>query len=233
VSNPGVITDTNDLEARGFEAELTVNPSPRWRITFNAASQETILTNVAPRLTQVLDQTWLPHLANFGDLDWNEPAGVVNGPTLAQQVNDRLQEYFAIKGQEGRPQQEQRRWRLNLVGRHAFGDGRLRGLSVGGALRWEDSYAAGYPLRVDARGVIQPDLKNPWLAPPQTSADLFLGYQRRLPGSRNWTLQLNVRNLQNLLSDKVSAVRYQPDGGVARVRFDPPLQVYLTNTLRL
>jgi outer membrane receptor protein involved in Fe transport len=233
VSNPGVITDTNDLEARGFEAELTVNPSPRWRITFNAASQVTILTNVAPRLTQVLDQTWLPHLANFGDLDWNEPAGVVNGPTLAQQVNDRLQEYFAIKGQEGRPQQEQRRWRFNLVGRHAFGDGRLRGLSVGGALRWEDSYAAGYPLRVDARGVIQPDLKNPWLAPPQTSADLFLGYQRRLPGSRNWTLQLNVRNLQNLLSDKVSAVRYQPDGGVARVRFDPPLQVYLTNTLRL
>jgi hypothetical protein len=30
----------------------------------------------------------------------------------------------------------------------------------------------------------------------------------------------------------VTASRYQPDGSVARVRFDPPLQVYLTNTVR-
>jgi hypothetical protein len=41
-----------------------------------------------------------------------------------------------------------------------------------------------------------------------------------------------VRNLQNLLSDKVPAIRYQPDGSVARVRFDLPLQMYLTNTIR-
>lgn len=232
VNNPGVITDTNDLEARGFEAELTLNPSPRWRISFNAASQETILTNVAPRLTRVLDETWLPHLAKYGDLDWNEPVGAVSGTTVAQQVNDRLLEYFAIKGQEGRPQMEQRRWRFNLVTRYGFSEGRLRGFSAGGAVRWEDKYAAGYPIFLDARGVIQPDLRNPWFAPPQTSYDIFVGYRRRILGDRDWTAQLNVRNLQNLLSDKVSAVRYQPDGTAARVRFDPPLQVYLTNTVR-
>jgi hypothetical protein len=33
-------------------------------------------------------------------------------------------------------------------------------------------------------------------------------------------------------SDNVTAIRFQPDGSVARVRFDPPLQVLLTNTFR-
>ncbi|MFM9091886.1 MAG: TonB-dependent receptor, partial [Verrucomicrobiota bacterium] len=168
----------------------------------------------------------------YGDLDWNEPVGAVSGTTVAQQVNDRLLEYFAIKGQEGRPQMEQRRWRFNLVTRYGFSEGRLRGFSAGGAVRWEDKYAAGYPIFLDVRGVIQPDLRNPWFAPPQTSYDVFVGYRRRILGDRDWTAQLNVRNLQNLLSDKVSAVRYQPGGTAARVRFDPPLQVYLTNTVR-
>lgn len=232
VNNPGAITDTNDLEARGFEAELTLNPNSHWRISFNAAKQETILTNIAPRLTRVLEEVWRPHLAKYGDLDWNEPVGVVSGPTVAQQVNDRLLEYYAIKGQEGRPQMEQRTWRFNLVTRYAVGEGRLRGLSLGGAVRWEDRFAAGYPIFVDAAGVIQPDLRHPWFAPPQTSYDFFAGYRRRILGDRDWTVQLNVRNLQNLHSDKLTASRYQPDGTVARARFDPPLQVFLTNTIR-
>jgi len=232
VQNAGGITDTNDIEARGFEAEITLNPTAQWRIAFNAAKQETMLTNIAPRLTRVFNQTWLPQLANFGDLDWNEPAGVVSGTTLTQQVNDRMLEYFAIKGQEGRRQMEQRKWRFNLVTRYSFNEGMLRGFSVGGAVRWEDAYAAGYPIYVDSRGVVQPDILRPYFAPPQTSYDLTLGYRRRILRNQDWTAQLNVRNLQNITSDKVTAIRYQPDGSVARVRFDPPLQVLLTNTFR-
>jgi hypothetical protein len=44
--------------------------------------------------------------------------------------------------------------------------------------------------------------------------------------------QVNVRNLQNISSDAVTAIRHQPDGTVARVRYDPPFQVLLTNTVR-
>ena len=64
------------------------------------------------------------------------------------------------------------------------------------------------------------------------SYDLTLGYRRRILGNRDWTAQLNVRNLQNWRSDRVTAVRHQPDGSIARVRFDPPLQILLTNTVR-
>lgn len=64
------------------------------------------------------------------------------------------------------------------------------------------------------------------------SYDLTLGYRRRVLRDKDWTAQLNLRNLQNWSSDKVTAVRHQPDGSVARVRFDPPLQVLLTNTFK-
>ena len=73
---------------------------------------------------------------------------------------------------------------------------------------------------------------NPYLADQQVSYDLTIGYRRRIMGNKDWSVQLNVRNLQNWFSDKVTAVRHQPDGTVARVRFDPPLQVLLTNTVR-
>ena len=99
-------------------------------------------------------------------------------------------------------------------------------------MRWQDSYGAGYPLLNDPRGLILPDVDHPFRAPPSTSYDLTFGYRRRIFGNRDWTVQLNLRNLQNLNSDQVSAVRYQPDGTVARARFDPPFEMLLTNTIK-
>ena len=228
----GVITDTDNIESKGFEAEITLNLSKNWRFAFNAASQETILTDIAPALTNLLENTWLPHLAIFGDLDWNAPAEVVSGNTTTQQINDRLLDYYAIKGQEGRPQMEQRKWRFNAITRYSFTEGRLKGFSIGGAVRWEDRYATGYPLYNDPRGIILPVIANPYFSATETSYDLTLAYRRRILRDKDWTAQLNVRNLQNWGSDKVTAIRHQPDGSVARVRFDPPLQVLLTNTFR-
>ena len=228
----GPVTDTNNIESKGFELELTFNPNRNLRIAFNAAKQETILTSIAPDLTNLLENTWLPHLATYGDMDWNLPAGPISGNTVRQQINDNLLDYHAIKGQEGRPQAEQRKWRMNLITRYQFNEGRLKGFSVGGAMRWEDRFATGFPYYNDPRGLVLPDVFNPYLSDQEMSYDLTLGYRRRILGDKDWTAQLNVRNLQNLYSNKVSASRHQPDGSIARVRFDPPLQVLLTNTFR-
>ena len=228
----GPVTDTNDIESKGFELELIYNPSRNWRIAFNAASQETVLTNIAPDLTALLQNTWLPHLATFGDLDWNAPAEVVSGNTVSQQIIANVLDYYIIKGQEGRPQAEQRKWRMNLVTRYQFSEGRFKGFSVGGAARWEDQYATGFPLYLDENGLNQPDVFNPWLSDRTLSFDLTFGYRRRILRNKDWTAQLNIRNLQNWFSDTVSPARHQPDGSVARARFDPPMQMLLTNTFR-
>ena len=228
----GNVVDTQDVESRGFEAELIYNPTRNWRIAFNAAKQETVLTNIMPRITGLLNSLWLPHLASHGALDWNLPVEPVAGNTTLQQINATLLDYFAVKGQEGRAQGEQRKWRMNFVTRYQFSEGRLRGFSFGGSARWEDQYAQGYPLIIDPNGVVRPDVNNPWLSDRELSFDLLFGYRRRILGNKDWTAQLNLRNVQNWNSDEVTISRRQPDGSPARARFDPPLQILLTNTVR-
>ena len=228
----GNVVDTQDIESRGFEAEIIYNPTRNWRIAFNAAKQETILTNIMPRITGLLQTLWFPHLETYGDLDWNLPVEPVNGNTTSQQINDTLLDYFAVKGQEGRPQAEQRKWRMNFVTRYQFSEGRLRGFSVGGAIRWQDRYALGYPLINDAVGIVRPDVAHPFFSAQEVSYDCSFGYRRRIFGDKDWTAQLNFRNLQNWNSEEITVVRRQPDGSPARVRFDPPLQILLTNTFR-
>jgi len=229
----GAITDTQDIDASGFEAEIIYNPTRSWRIAFNAAQQETVLTNIAPRLTGLLNDVWIPHLAQFGHLDWNAPVQENAGNTTAQQVNNRLIDYFAIKGNEGRANPETREWRFNFITNYQFRAGGLKGFSIGGAARWEDEFAGGYPLLVDsATGLITPDVNNPFYGKRQMSVDATFGYRRKLDffGGVDWRMQINIRNLQNLDNGDVQATRYQPDGSVARARFGAPSQFWLTNT---
>ncbi|HEY1109003.1 MAG TPA: hypothetical protein VGE76_10235, partial [Opitutaceae bacterium] len=205
----GPIADTTDIEARGFEAELVLNPTRQWRIALNAAKQETVNTNIAPGLTAFLNDIWLPHLAQYGDLDWNAPAEPVSGNTTVQQINDNILEYLALKGQEGPPQAEQRKWRFNLINRYTFTEGRLKGFSIGGTVRWEDKFATGYPMIAGPGGIQLPDIHHPYWSDTAFSYDLLVGYRRRILGNREWTAQLNIRNLQNWSSDRVSVVRSQ------------------------
>ncbi|GAB5561261.1 MAG: hypothetical protein SynsKO_29080 [Synoicihabitans sp.] len=231
----GAITDTQDIDAKGFEAEIIYNPTRSWRIAFNAAQQETVLTNIAPRLTDLLNDVWIPHLAQFGHLDWNAPVREVAGNTTSQQVNNRLVDYFAIKGNEGRANPEQREWRFNLITNYQFRDGAFKGFSIGGAARWEDEFAGGYPILQDAdTGLIRPDIDNPYFGKSQISYDATIGYRRKLEflGGVDWRLQINMRNLQNIDNDGVQITRFQPDGSAARARYKPPAQYWLTNTFR-
>ena len=227
----GQITDTQDIDAKGFEGELIFNPTRNWRIAFNAARQQTTLTNIAPRLTNLLNTVWIPHLDKFGHLDWNTPVQEVNGNTTSQQVNDRLLDYFAIKGNEGKPNPEQREWRFNFITNYQFREGLMKGWSIGGAARWEDEFAGGYPILTDPdTGLIRPDVANPYFGKSKLSFDLNFGHRRKIWKDIDWRMQVNIRNIQNLDNSDVEATRFQPDGTVARARYSAPSQFWLTNT---
>ncbi len=229
----GAITDTQDIDSKGFEAELIYNPTRSWRIAFNAAQQETVLTNIAPRLTKLVDNVWVPHLTQFGHLDWNTPIQQVSGNNTQQQVGNRLIEYFAIKGNAGKPNPEVREWRFNFITNYSFREGFLKGWSVGGAARWEDEFAGGYPIIVDtASGLVLPDVANPYMGEKKLSLDMNVGYRRKIHvfGDVDWRMQVNVRNLQNLDNRDVEITRFQPDGSAARARYGAPSEIFMTNT---
>src|SRR5690606_34236225 len=46
---------TNDTQSEGYEFELTANPTPNWRIAFNASKTEAVRTNVGgPALDELV-----------------------------------------------------------------------------------------------------------------------------------------------------------------------------------
>ena len=188
---------------------------------------------MAPRLGKLVEDFWAPHMAAYGHLDWSAPLQEVNGDTLGINRNQRLLDYFAIKGNEGKPNPEQREWRFNLITNYTFRDGGLKGLSIGGAVRYQDEFAGGYPLINDVdRGLVLPDTDNPWFGKRTMSFDATIGYRRKLDilGGVNWRMQINMRNLQNVRNDGIQVTRIQPDGTAARARFSAPAQYWLTNT---
>ncbi len=227
----GAISDTTDINSKGMEAEIILNPTKNWRIAFNAAQQETTLSNIAPRLTEFVNFL-VPYTQEFGWLDWSNPAEEVDGATFTQQIGDRLLEYYYVKNLEGRPTAEQREWRFNLVTNYQFREGKLNGFSFGGAARWQDDSAAGFPVFFDETlGFYQPDVENPWRDETDLAIDLTFGYRKKI-GDVDWRLQLNLRNVHNWDNTDVDITRFQPDGRPARARFAPPRQILLTNTFR-
>ncbi len=234
--NIAALTDLENAKSRGFEASITWNPTRSWRMRVNVARQQTVRWDISPSLTRFIEEDYLPWINKWGHLDWNNSAGENSGDTLKENTNENLIEYFTIKAQDGFPSDEVREWRVSMVTNYTFRRGFLNGFNVGGSMRFQKGAAIGYPLipvELIQGGIFDVgDVNNPYLGEDLWSYDFQFGYRKRIWNDVSWTIQVNFRNLQNIDSDALTVVTTQPDGSPAKVRFDPPFQVQLTNTFR-
>jgi hypothetical protein len=229
----GAITDTTDITSKGMEAEIIINPTNNWRIAFNAAQQEVVMDNIAPRLTNLVNTFLLPYMQEFGYLDWGNPTGTPEGATFESTTYERLVEYFYYKGLEGQPTAEQREWRFNLITNYSFREGPLQGFQIGGAARWQDAVNGGYPVvfEEDMR-IYRPVIEEGYWTDTDLAIDLTFGYRKKIMGDVDWRMQINMRNVHNWDNTDVDVFRFQQDGRPARARYAPPRQIWLTNTFR-
>jgi len=229
----GAITDTTDITSKGKEAEIILNPTKSWRIAFNAAQQQVVMDNIAPRLTNLVNTFLLPYMQEFGYLDWGNPTGEPQGATFESTTYERLVEYFYYKGLEGQPTSEQREWRFNLITNYQFREGPLKGFQVGGAARWQDRVNGGYPVEFqeDTR-TYRPIIDEGYWTDTDLAVDLTFGYRKKIMGNVDWRMQVNMRNVHNWDNTDVDVFRFQQDGRPARARYAPPRQIWLTNTFR-
>lgn len=240
-----VLTDTNDLVAEGYEFELTYNPTRNLRLSFNAAQQSAVRSNVSPRLGQLLNDlvanysvvptgTRLRTGADRLTLPLSTPlatdtlaGGPLRDPTIGQV-------YFIQQALAGSSSPEIRKYRANFVGNFSFSEGRLKGANLGAAFRWQDKAAIGYPntrLTIPGTTTVVPikDVSRPFFDDGSRFVDLWVGYRRRVFQNKvEWRVQLNVRNVF-ADSDPV-VVQVQPDGSPARVSLPVPRQFVLANS---
>lgn len=227
----------NDVTSEGFELEIVYNPTPNWRILFNATRQEAVQTGLGADLTRLLTEDLLYDTNGDGTLDATveqaytgpfadisaDQGGDPSGVDHALIWNGFWAANLAQVTQfNGNPTPELREWRWNLITNYVFTDGRLDGFNVGGSLRWEDSGPIGYALKTTETGGWASDLDKPIIGDETFNVDAWVGYRTTLmDGKIDWHIQLNVRNV---LNDKdLIPIQANPNGRIATYRIPSPL----------
>ncbi|MBI5769391.1 MAG: hypothetical protein HZA93_16475 [Verrucomicrobia bacterium] len=250
------LTDTSDIDARGLEAELVGNITPRWRVSFNVAKQETIVSGSAKLTKQVADAVYA-NLVKFNLLGIDQGPALPERQTAATRFASNVGNALAATlARDGAVSPEQRKWRANFTSTYdlrGFENPILKALSVGTSVRWQDKIAIGSPFLTgqalkekivatnkvytdaskiaDNDPVMQtqiPDLAHPFYGRTELAGDFWVGYRRKVFKNVDWRLQLNVRNAWGNRDD--IPVTANPDGSLAVIRIPNETRWLLSST---
>ena len=222
---------TSDTQSKGYEFEFTANPTPNWRIAFNAAKTEAVRSNVGGALFDELVGTIDTLMAGPGGDLVRFNSDYSAGNELRAAWAGWRGQYTLLKLQENTAASELRKWRYNLVTNYAFDHSFLKGVGVGAGYRWQDKVVIGYPTIPDPANpnLASFDLTKPYYGPSEDALDLWLSYERKLTKKVNWRIQLNVYNVGK--SEDLIPISVQPDGRTwAAVRMAPVQEWMVTNT---
>lgn len=125
--------------------------------------------------------------------------------------------YINAKAAENRAIRELRKWRFNFVSTYDFGDGLLKGVGVGGAVRYQGKTNLGfYPKFIAESGVWVSDLDKPIAGPSEVNYDAWVYYRRKLTRKIDMSVQLNLRNL--FAGKELIPISANPDGTIGQYR---------------
>ena len=221
------VVSTSDVLAKGWDYEVTYNPTKNWRISANASQSVAIRTNTGAALNDLGDRITALMQGPAGTI----PQGTNSTNALRDQFATQVVDIKKELALDGSPSPEARKWRYNIVSNYTIGEGLLKNVKIGGAIRWQDKVAIGYPVINVPIGTVTynplNDVKNPYYGPAETNYDAWIGYSYRLPRNIRWSMQLNVRNLG--VNRKLIPVAAQPDGSIAVNRIAEPMTWSLSN----
>ncbi|MBT5812995.1 MAG: hypothetical protein HOI15_01395 [Opitutales bacterium] len=224
-SIPG-LSSTTDFESEGIEVDIAGQLTESWRVILNVGQQETIQTNTARGAIAMFNETKANLIsANVWDIQFNPTGQEV---TVAEHYDRIATDVAAAQAKDGTVSQELREWRINLITNYTFQDGLLKNFSAGGAARWQDDIAIGYPTIVESNGAFLPVIERPYFGPNELNFDVWFSFHRPINQKINWKAQLNIRNAFG--DDDYIPVIANPDGQYASFRNPNPQQIFLTNT---
>lgn len=182
----------SDLDTRGFEFELKANPTKNWTLTAAYSYTKLDRTN--------LGQEWYPWFAEQKAYYAKFPSTLVttaNIPVATEiaQIETGVENLFALNrlGYNSRPH------KANAFTRYSFSSERLKGIFIGGGVRWQDKNILQRDLiGFDALG--KDVLGKVLYGPEIINFDALAGYTTKLKSGvlgRGTTLrfQMNVSNL--------------------------------------
>jgi hypothetical protein len=244
-TRPSNLRNLNDLESKGIEFELTANPLPNWRLTFNASKAEAVRSNVLSSWDAFIEANKALYFDggySSGDTPASNYWNFKGYYDIAQTPSDTLgtagrfggtfndsvyNPYYQAKATADQAVNELRKWHWNFVTNYTFTRGVLKNVGIGGAVRWQDKSTIGYYPKFDTNAWVI-DLNKPIKGPSETNYDMWISYERRLTDKINWSIQLNVNNL--FAKKSMIPIAANPDGTIAQVRIPADTTWTLRNT---
>ena len=249
---PGGQILVNDLVSEGFELELTMNLLKNWRVTLNVAEASAVRSNIIEDWVAFVEGSkdlWLdgynnnpggPSQLNYwtidGFADIRHWGGDTSYSPLMDTFGGRMMQdvygpFLNARAGNGQRVSELRQWRFNFVTTYDFIDGPLEGVSIGGAVRWQDKAAIGnYPRYNEVAEQWVVDASSPIYGDTETDIDFWIGYERQLTNRVAWSIQLNVWNLFG--DDDLIPIVANPDGTTAQVRIPSETTWQISNTFK-
>lgn len=228
---------TEDLVAEGYEFELNAQITDNWRLSLNGSRIESVRDNIGQTSAPGGQMTMMDYLLDFdrrlretamGDLPmWGTNATYTARDNWAGYADGDLKARLA---EQGTVVPENRLWRFNLVTNYSFKDGKMNGLNVGGAIRYQSEATLAY-TPIQYSNYIGFDLDAPYQDDAQVDVDVWVGYGRQIfNGKYDWHVQLNVSNVG--VGEELIPVTVQADGTPASYRIRPPQYVFLTTSIK-
>lgn len=240
---------TSDKTSKGVELEIAANLTPNWRVIINGSrtnASDTNILNAAgggnivkyyQAVKAVAQDGYTPADATATYNYWQKK-GFAQIASFGDNSREYLgyiwtdgfeRSYLQALAAEGKDVGELRKYHLNLITSYDFRQGRLKGVGVGGAVRWQDKPLLGFKKVFLDAPVLNwvDDLSAPIYGSTETNCDLWVSYHRKLNKRINYSIQLNVRNAFG--GKKLIAVAANPDGSVGSYRMSEGTTWELTN----
>lgn len=223
----------SDRTSEGYEVSLDFRPMPNWNIRLNGAKLKAVESNIGTDWIEWVGTrlpVWQSVVARNGEIDaagrpvsWLTadiaPGNDSENRTLKQfyeqQIVGNVIAY--MQAADGRATDGARGKRANLISNFRFTEGGLKGLSLGGAVRWRPPPTIGYGLKVNDAGATLLDISKPYRGKTEMPVDLSLGYRGRTSFLRGfgYIIQLNIRNALNQ-DDPIPFTAFS-NGEIARI----------------
>ena len=211
---------TFDNRTQGYEVELTANPTAQWRVFLNYSQSKSAQTNIGQEDLAYI-AFWRPTWEANAALPLSTGAGTIATQLAALDV--RTFTDFTLA--QGRPALGQMEHKLNFVSNYEFAQGPLKGITVGGGVRYTGRPINGYR----ATGTPGAIVSTVSYGSEQVFLDLNAAYRRKLQlmgKSVAWSLQTNINNALN--NDAFIRINTARDGVLTAYRFNPPLEWMIT-----
>ena len=211
---------TFDSRTQGYEVEATANFTEHWRAFLNYSNEQTSRTNIGQE-----DTAYIAAWRSLWEANQALPLATGKGTIGTQLTALDTATFTTFTLADGALPLGQMRHKLNAVTNYDFSSGPLKGVTLGGGVRYTSEPIIGYT----ATGTPTAIVRTVYYGSKQAFLDLNAAYRRNvslLGKSVKWSLQTNINNVLN--NDAFVRIQQSSDGTLVNYRFNPPLEWIIT-----